>query len=134
LGAKLVRRLLQVGVLTDAEGRPSEIERIVACDVAPAGPAMVTDPRVEVCVGDFSTAQGLAEVIDGDVNLVFHLAGVVSGGAEADFDLGMKVNWTEVGTCSRRCDRPDGSRASSSQAPLRFTAATCRPSCATTRT
>src|SRR4051812_32564880 len=53
---------------------------------------MVTDPRVEVCIGDFSTAEGLAQVIDGSVDLVFHLAGVVSGGAEADFDLGMKVN------------------------------------------
>lgn len=92
LGAKLVRRLLQLGALEDAEGRPSEIERIVACDVAPAGPAMDSDPRVEVRVGDFSTVEGLAQVIDGDVDLVFHLAGVVSGGAEADFDLGMKVN------------------------------------------
>src|SRR4051795_2100595 len=92
LGAKLVRRLVQVGALADSEGRASEIQRIVACDVAPAGPAMVKDARVEVRVGDFSTPQGLAQVIDGDVDLVFHLAGVVSGGAEADFDLGMKVN------------------------------------------
>lgn len=92
LGAKLVRRLLQLGALVAADGRMSEIERIVACDVAPAGPAMVTDPRVEVCSGDFSTAAGLARVIDDSVDLVFHLAGVVSGGAEADFDLGMKVN------------------------------------------
>jgi D-erythronate 2-dehydrogenase len=92
LGAKLVRRLLQLGALAGADGRISEVERIVVCDVAPAGPAMVSDPRIEIRVGDFSTPEGLAEVIDGSVDLVFHLAGVVSGGAEADFDLGMKVN------------------------------------------
>ncbi|HVT68433.1 MAG TPA: NAD-dependent epimerase/dehydratase family protein, partial [Trebonia sp.] len=46
------------------------------------------DPRVRAVTGDLESAA--AELDDADI--VFHLAGVVSGAAEADFDLGMRVN------------------------------------------
>ena len=35
----------------------------------------------------------MAQVVDADTQSVFHLAAVVSGQAEADFDLGMRVNF-----------------------------------------
>lgn len=43
-------------------------------------------------VGDLSDAATVRGLIDADVASVFHLAAVVSAGAEADFDLGMRVN------------------------------------------
>ncbi|HET7730384.1 MAG TPA: D-erythronate dehydrogenase [Usitatibacter sp.] len=45
------------------------------------------------CVsGDVSSPAVLERVLGRDTDSVFHLAAVVSGGAEADFDLGYRVN------------------------------------------
>ena len=45
------------------------------------------------CVaGDVSSPAMLASLLGTDTDSVFHLAAVVSGGAEADFDLGYRVN------------------------------------------
>src|SRR5881394_2150629 len=45
------------------------------------------------CVaGDVSSPGVIAKALDSDTDSVFHLASVVSGGAEADFDLGYRVN------------------------------------------
>ena len=46
------------------------------------------------CVkGDVAARDVLDGVLGGDTDSVFHLAAVVSGGAEADFDLGYHVNF-----------------------------------------
>src|SRR5512132_4180213 len=42
--------------------------------------------------GDVSSPAVLEKALGRDTDSVFHLAAVVSGGAEADFDLGYKVN------------------------------------------
>ena len=45
------------------------------------------------CVaGDVSSPEVIARALGNDTESVFHLAAVVSGGAEADFDLGYRVN------------------------------------------
>jgi nucleoside-diphosphate-sugar epimerase len=45
------------------------------------------------CVtGDVSSPEVIAKALGSDTDSVFHLAAVVSGGAEADFDLGYRVN------------------------------------------
>jgi len=45
------------------------------------------------CVaGDVASPAVLERILGGDTDSVFHLAAVVSGGAEADFDLGYRVN------------------------------------------
>lgn len=51
-------------------------------------PRHFADERVRVLVGD------LPDLLPrfGDADVVFHLASVVSGAAEADFDLGMRTN------------------------------------------
>jgi nucleoside-diphosphate-sugar epimerase len=51
-----------------------------------------TDPRVRVVTGDITDGALLREVIDADTKSIFHLAAVVSGQAEADFELGMRIN------------------------------------------
>ena len=83
LASMLVRRLLDQGV----EGRP--VSRIVTLDLVPCP---VQDPRVHSVVGDVNNAATLEEVITADTKAIVHLAAVVSGQAEADFDLGMRVN------------------------------------------
>lgn len=45
------------------------------------------------CVaGDVASSKVIEKALGGDTDAIFHLAAVVSGGAEADFDLGYRVN------------------------------------------
>jgi len=90
LGQRLARRLLQRSVLLDPAGRERTIERIVLLDkVAPEG---FTDPRIEAVAGDIGDADVLERAIDAETGAIFHLAAVVSGQAEADFELGLRIN------------------------------------------
>jgi nucleoside-diphosphate-sugar epimerase len=50
------------------------------------------DPRVEALAGDIAAPGVLTAAVQRDIDTVFHLAAVVSGEAEADFDLGLRVN------------------------------------------
>jgi len=91
LGQRLLRDLCERGRLTDAAGRERAIERIVAVDQAPCSEP-VADGRLGYVLGDVADASFIAGVLDADTVSVFHLAAVVSGAAERDFDLGMRVN------------------------------------------
>ena len=68
-----------------------EISKIVLFDVADPGDAP-KDPRIEVVVGDVFDAGTIGKLVSPDTGAIFHLAGVVSAGAERDFDLGYRVN------------------------------------------
>jgi nucleoside-diphosphate-sugar epimerase len=46
----------------------------------------------ECIAGDVAAPEVIAKALGNDTDTVFHLAAVVSGGAEADFDLGYRVN------------------------------------------
>jgi D-erythronate 2-dehydrogenase len=107
LGQRLARRLLQYGYLTDADGRERAIEEIVLVDMVPAHD--FGDARVQVVAGDISDTQLLREVISSDTASIFHLAAVVSGQAEADFDLGMRINLDASRALLDRC-RAAGNR------------------------
>jgi len=90
LGQRLARKLLARGALSVPDGRREPIERLVLLDVVPAPD--FGDPRVRVIAGDLSDAEVVREAFSAGAASVFHLAAVVSGQAEADFDLGMRVN------------------------------------------
>jgi nucleoside-diphosphate-sugar epimerase len=51
------------------------------------------DPRVESIAADITDRAAVERVIGPETTSVFHLAAVVSGQAEAEFDLGMRVNF-----------------------------------------
>lgn len=90
LGQRLARQLLARGRLADSNGVEQKIDQLVLLDMVPA--QGFTDPRVRVVTGDITDIALLREVIDADTKSIFHLAAVVSGQAEADFDLGMRIN------------------------------------------
>src|ERR1700710_1739395 len=91
LGFKLAKALLARGSLTGADGKEAAISRLTIFDTAfPA--ALPQDARLEAVSGDISTPGLLAKVVTPDTQSIFHLASVVSSGAEADFDLGWHVN------------------------------------------
>jgi len=88
LGQQLTRALLDRGSLRLAAG-DARIDRVVCFDQT-AG--VLQDPRVDCVTGDISDPATVRRLVDRDTAVVVHLAAVVSGGAEADFDLGMRVN------------------------------------------
>jgi nucleoside-diphosphate-sugar epimerase len=91
LGKRLIRALLERGQLADNTGERRPIEQIVAFDVVPL--EGIDDPRVQVRAGDLTDPAQLERLVDTHIQGVFHLAAVVSGQAEQDFDLGMRVNF-----------------------------------------
>jgi D-erythronate 2-dehydrogenase len=92
LGMKLANAILRRGALTDAMGGLREITEIALLDqTAPQVP--IDDARVKVIVGDITQAEVLRAALSAPTGSVFHLAAIVSGQAEAEFDLGMRVNF-----------------------------------------
>ena len=92
LGRRLARTLLQRGTLVGPSGAEEPIDRLVVLDTVTPEPAMTTDPRLHVATGDITDRATLAQVIDDRTTSIFHFAAVVSAAAEADFDLGMRIN------------------------------------------
>jgi nucleoside-diphosphate-sugar epimerase len=87
IGRKLTARLVKDGQLNG-----KKIERLTLIDVvAPEKPAGFAG-TVELSASDLSSPGAAAKAIAGKPDVIFHLAGVVSGEAETDFDKGYRVN------------------------------------------
>ncbi len=87
IGRKLTARLVKDGSLN---GR--SIDRLTLIDVvAPEKPAGFSG-SIELSASDLSAAGVAAKAIAGKPDVIFHLAGVVSGEAETDFEKGYRVN------------------------------------------
>jgi nucleoside-diphosphate-sugar epimerase len=91
LGARLARQLLERGTLAGADGKQTPITRITLLDVVAA--QGFDDPRIHVVVGDIADESTIASVVTPETQSIFHLAAIVSGQAELDFDLGMRINF-----------------------------------------
>lgn len=87
LGTLLARQLL-AGPVAIGGAAPAPVTELVLADLFPPQPEFAGDPRVVALTGELDGKLGEL----GDADAVFHLAGVVSGAAEADFDLGMRTN------------------------------------------
>jgi nucleoside-diphosphate-sugar epimerase len=77
------------------------VREVVLVDVVAAGG--FADPRVRAIAGDVADPALVAAAIGSDTDSVFHLAAVVSGEAEADFDLGWRVNVDATRLLLERC-------------------------------
>jgi len=87
VGRKLTDRLAADGRLG---GR--DIERLTLVDVvAPAAPAGFSG-AVSTLVEDLSDPGAAERLVAGRPDLIFHLAAIVSGEAEADFEKGYRIN------------------------------------------
>jgi D-erythronate 2-dehydrogenase len=92
IGRRLAARLLERGSLAVADGKPAAIDELVLFDVAAPVPPMPADRRLKIATGDIADPATVRRLIDRGTGSVFHFAAVVSGQAEADMDLGLKVN------------------------------------------
>jgi nucleoside-diphosphate-sugar epimerase len=87
VGAKLTKRLVADGSLAG-----KRIDSLTLADwVAAAPPADVTFP-VKVEAGDLSASGNAERLVALRPDVIFHLAAIVSGEAEADFDKGYRIN------------------------------------------
>ena len=87
VGRKLVERLLRDGRL----GK-NDISRLTLQDVvAPNKPEKAGYP-VDVVAGDFAVPGFADKLVANRPDVIFHLAAIVSGEAELDFDKGYRIN------------------------------------------
>lgn len=87
IGRKLTGRLAK-----DGEFHGRQIDKLTLLDVVPPTPASNFAGRSAMIAADLSTAGEAARAVEGRPDIIFHLAGVVSGEAELDFDKGYRVN------------------------------------------
>lgn len=100
LGQRLVQALLDHPV-----GWP-DVTQVVAVDRVPIG---LDDARVDARVGSIEDAAFIETIVDADVDVIYHLAAVLSGEAEASFDLGVRVNVDATRHLLERCRTLGGS-------------------------
>ncbi len=93
VGLTLARQLLKRGTLPGPSSTPEPIDELVLFDVvAPVETPKGLDDRVKIASGQIAERDQVFHIIDRDDIGVFHLASVVSGEGEQDFDLAMRVN------------------------------------------
>jgi D-erythronate 2-dehydrogenase len=104
LGKLLAAKILAKGALKDGTGALRTISELVLLDMHPAsGEGWLNDPRVKQFAGDINNVDLLTEALTPNTGSIFHLAAVVSGQAEADFDIGMRVNVDATRTLLELC-------------------------------
>lgn len=93
LGSKLARRLLGRAYL-ELDGARHDVTNLILFDrIKPKLEApLLKDSRLNLVTGDITDEETLAALLQPAPDLIFHLAAVVSGEAETNFELGMRVN------------------------------------------
>jgi D-erythronate 2-dehydrogenase len=87
IGRKLSARLVADG---NVGGRP--IQRLTLADVVLPQPPLGATDQVEVVAANLAGPGEAERLVERRPDVIFHLAAVVSGEAEADFDKGYAVN------------------------------------------
>lgn len=87
IGRKLTDRLL-----ADRAIAGSQISRITLADVVEAQVPTATGIDIRTVTGDLSSAGIAQDLVTERPDMVFHLASIVSGEAEADLEKGYRVN------------------------------------------
>ncbi len=85
LGSKLVARLARDGNLGGRAISGLVLHDMAAADAPPGLPAIIL-------TGDFAAPGAAEAMVAHRPDVIFHLASIVSGEAESDFDLGYRVN------------------------------------------
>lgn len=92
VGRKLAERLLRDGAAEGPGGGRQTISEIVLFDQAAPVPPIEPTNRLKLVTGDITDPREVEALITPETGSIYHLAAVVSAGAEADLDLGYAVN------------------------------------------
>ncbi|MTH33481.1 NAD-dependent epimerase/dehydratase family protein [Paracoccus limosus] len=88
--AGMVGRRLAETILRDGTLGGARVDTLTAFDVVKAG--LSTTDRVTEIAGDISDRATVERLVADRPDVIFHLAAIVSGEAEADFDKGYAIN------------------------------------------
>mmetsp|Transcript_2145 Transcript_2145/g.4941 ORF Transcript_2145/g.4941 Transcript_2145/m.4941 type:complete len:541 (-) Transcript_2145:113-1735(-) len=110
LGQQLCKRILMTGKLIGKDDVEVPVTKVVLFDKAAGQSDLITDARVETVIGDIGDAATCRELVDQDGVLLFHLASIMSGQGELDFDLCMKVNMQGTLNLLEACRARPGAR------------------------
>lgn len=94
IGRKLTRKILGSPEILQSEITRLTLHDIVKPEIDDQSAAKAAGVEVEAFAGDLSDRDVAERVLAARPDIVFHLAAVVSGEAEADFDKGYAVNLT----------------------------------------
>ena len=85
LGNRLAKELLQLKMIgNEAISKVTSIDRVFS--------QTISHPILEILEGDFCDLKIAERIVSTKPDIIFHLAAVVSGEAEKNFELGMNVN------------------------------------------
>lgn len=87
VGVKLINRLAKDGTLGGAP-----ISSVIRQDVVLSPPPPASAFPIETLIGDLSTPGEAEKLVALRPDVIFHLAAIVSGEAEADFEKGYRIN------------------------------------------
>ena len=95
LGTRLINALL-------TQSDTSAVSQVLAADLTPCS---VMDPRVVSRAGSIVDPSFVDSIVGPDTAIVFHLAAVLSGQSEAEFDVGMRTNVDATRALLEACAR-----------------------------
>ncbi|MFK0687824.1 D-erythronate dehydrogenase [Mesorhizobium sp. IMUNJ 23033] len=87
VGRKLIARLAK-----DRTLRGQKITALDLHDIVPPQAPVIDGVDTSIHTGDLAAPGATASLVASRPDVIFHLAGIVSGEAEANFDLGYRVN------------------------------------------
>ena len=90
--AGMIGRKLAARLAGDAALNGTPIDQMCLVDVVPPEPPGGLAGRIETKAADISNSADVAGLIAGRPDVIFHLAAIVSGEAELDFDKGYRIN------------------------------------------
>jgi nucleoside-diphosphate-sugar epimerase len=91
-GAGMIGRKLAERLARDGELGGKTISSVVLHDVAEAAVPVGAKVQVKVATGDLPAAGEAAKLVADRPDVIFHLAAIVSGEAEQEFDKGYRIN------------------------------------------
>lgn len=99
LAQRIAKHILASGLQATGD---SKDQRLVLLDIAlPSGAERLQG--AEYVAGDINDQDLLVKVVTTEIHSIFHLAAVLSGGAEANYPLGIKVNIQGTAALLDRC-------------------------------
>ena len=91
-GAGMVGRKFAQNLAHNGNLAGEQIEQLTLYDVVAAEPPSDGQIPVDVMVGDLPSAEEAERLVAGQPDVIYHLAAIVSGEAEQDFDKGYRIN------------------------------------------
>lgn len=82
IGGRLAQRILTEPAFAN--------DRITLTDIS--APQFAPDPRVRLLAADLTRDEDVTTMLDGRVDILFHIAGILGGAAESNYDLSRRVN------------------------------------------